>query len=590
MPGDIWSGIKTDVRNKMGWFAIERVKGGMPKRNPEIAAMKKLEKAAIINDIKGRLGTPNVYNENLTLLANNINKLKEYISSNDSLKPDRAKLFNILLEKDEKKVIDMFKKVRLPSLHGEYRAAKQNIIKQEQEKKITEIDKTTKEFIDKLYNIVNLSRLADTDEKKISVRTRAEELLRLISELSEKAREFGDNKILEPLTGIILALRELIGALALSEEVSFESKTSEEKTKIIRQCPQVFDPCTGQKLPKTNSTLKIIDKRIAFLRINIRRNILGDVYGLNNESTNDIFLKNIFLDKTITLEQMILIKLVEGSNIGVDVFETLSRLFVFFGGVRADTDNKEINPRNGGEYKFMDKLKISKGYEPTLYISAIEGLQDTLCKGVSAAGVSDVTITRQSTDSLEGNNYNLTPTTPYANLTDKSANEQYTLSKKKVYGSSSKWYEHTKELINNYDLTTLNPLLFDDRLPIPHTLAGHADINNRNEVGLLLFIKSKQEFYNKYDFNPDTRTKYKKYWDMCNPPYGNIYNWEHIRNFLDKIRTDIFMKAECEGISPQEAFLKEYDTFNPFILGKDNVGLNTTNYQFVIDPPLSNTE
>jgi hypothetical protein len=286
-------------------------------------------------------------------------------------------------------------------------------------------------------------------------------------------------------------------------------------------CPQLFHPCTGDEIPKTASSIKLLDSLIFEIKQSMIRSIPGSRFSIKNASSNFEFIEKVFLNRTISLEEMVLIRLESGSLVGVDAYETLSRLFVFFGGV--DHTTIPVNPRNGSDYKFMNKIEDVPHLPSMVYSSSIDALSDTTCKGTNDSGASDITLRYQA--------------------------EEPPVDKKQIYLGSVKWLKQEKSPKSNYDIPALDK--------IAHTIEINGEILPRNKVNLLLFVKNKEEFEKKCKIDSQ-----KPYCNACLPDNGLTYGWkEDVKPFLEHIRNGIFRKSDCEGKEEKYIFYKEYTNY-----------------------------
>ena len=348
----------------------------------------------------------------------------------------------------------------------------------------------------------------------------------------EDEDEDEDEEDEEALAGL---LSEAEVAENIADAASVRAIQSSKHPKKYHDCTEnkdfLFDPCTGEGLTKTRSSLRKIRSRIFEIQESMKKSIPGSEYRytisgkvecLNNLTTNDVFLEHVFLNKDNLLDRMLYIRLGKGNYVGADIYEVLCRLFVFFGGIEYTDDDKpyRVNPRTGGEYKFMNKFEDTLRNPSRVYSSSIDALKGETCKATNDSGASDVTLSYQSTEAPNG--------------------------KKQMYIGSVKWLEPEGAPDKNYDIIKLN------NQAVKPDLGGKEDLT-RNDVGLLLFVKDKHAFYKKCNENQ------KQYCDMCRYPMGHTFGSNDVKQYLNQIRNRIFEKAECEGITPYQAFIKEYD-------------------------------
>jgi hypothetical protein len=155
---------------------------------------------------------------------------------------------------------------------------------------------------------------------------------------------------------------------------------SEEKEEegITDPCGILYDPCSGK--PLEENTMKALEKRIRDIKK--ERDIIPvGLYGLTNDTSNYDFLTKVFIDPKVSLDDMVSFRLSEARLAGTDIYEVLSRLFVFFGGIT------NVNPRDGGNYKFMNSAEDGK-----IYNTSEDALRSMKCIASSGSGVSDITI------------------------------------------------------------------------------------------------------------------------------------------------------------------------------------------------------
>ena len=142
-----------------------------------------------------------------------------------------------------------------------------------------------------------------------------------------------------------------------------------------------YDPRNGEQLSSHMDAIKQLEKILREIKTS-ENNVPVSLYGLNNATTSYEFLLNVFCNPEISLDDMVSFALDKGGNPGSDIYEVLCRLYVFFGGVDG------VNPRQGGNYKFMKKIE-----QPgERFDTAIDALKSIKCKATSVSGVSDITI------------------------------------------------------------------------------------------------------------------------------------------------------------------------------------------------------
>ena len=142
----------------------------------------------------------------------------------------------------------------------------------------------------------------------------------------------------------------------------------------------MFDPCTREPI----ASIKILEQRIRDIKKQADVIPVG-LYGLTNKTSNYDFITNVFTNPNISLDDMVSFRLSKDRTPGADVYEVLSRVFVFLGGIT------DVNPRDDGNYKFMKKIE---GTAPHVYSSSVDALKSMECLASRKMGISDITLTR----------------------------------------------------------------------------------------------------------------------------------------------------------------------------------------------------
>ena len=279
-------------------------------------------------------------------------------------------------------------------------------------------------------------------------------------------------------------------------------------------CLQLYDPCTREPI----SNLQELEKRIRELKKQRNTTPIG-LYGLTNDTSNYDFLINVFLNPDISLEEMVSFRLSDGGQIGSDIFEVLSRFFVLFGGI------EHVNPRQGGNYKFMKKIE---GNVPEIYNDSMDALKRMKCKATRVMGISDITLVNVRKDKQV-----IKPDSPYCEVEcDTKEKEQVT-----TYVMSVKWYKEEKNA-EHYDLEKL------------FTAAHRIVTAEQKPIDIIVFLKSKREFHIAHN-----RAARQYVRELANTYFG----WEEdVKPFLESIRSKLFESAKIIEITPQEAFDLEY--------------------------------
>jgi hypothetical protein len=282
----------------------------------------------------------------------------------------------------------------------------------------------------------------------------------------------------------------------------------------IDDCIKLFDPCTREPI----ASLEALEKRIRDIKKQMNITPVG-LYGLTNDTSNYDFLTNVFINPKISLDDMVSFKLSEKRTAGSDIYEVLSRLFVFFGGI------KNVNPRQGGNYKFMKKIE---GYAPEVYGDSIEALKKMKCVATRAMGISDITLINIRNDKKV-----IKPNDPYCEV-DCDIKDSDNI---KTYLISVKWYKDEKNA-EHYDLEKL------------FTAAQKITTSEQKPLDIIVFLKSKK------DFEIAHNRSYRQYTrDIAKTFFG----WnENVKPFLEEIRRKIFEFAEILGKTPLEALEIQY--------------------------------
>ena len=290
-----------------------------------------------------------------------------------------------------------------------------------------------------------------------------------------------------------------------------ESPVAQEKKK---DCEDLFDPCTKEPI----ASLEALEKRIRDIKK--QRDIVPvGLYGLTNDTSNYDFLTNVFIDPKVSLDDMVSFRLSAGGQVGSDIYEVLSRLFVFFGGI------ENVNPRQGGNYKFMKKIE---GDAPEIYDDSVDALKKMKCKATRAMGISDITLTNVRNDKKV-----IKPDDPYCEV-DCDTKEGDNI---KTYLISVKWYKDEKNA-EHYDLEKL------------FTAAQKITSAEQKPLDIIVFLRSK------VDFEIAHNRSYRQYTrDIAKTFFG----WnEDVKPFLEEKRRSIFELANRSGKSPLEALGLQY--------------------------------
>jgi len=304
-----------------------------------------------------------------------------------------------------------------------------------------------------------------------------------------------------------------------SDELLDNSNTEEDNSNTeeenVDECQKLFDPCTKEPI----ASLELIEKRVRELKKK-RNSVPVGLYGLSNNTTNYEFLNSVFINPEISIDDMVSFKLSEGrAKAGTDIFEVLARLFVFFGGI------KDVNPTNGGNYRFMDRIEGGKRYNDTK-----QALQSMKCIASKGSGVSDITLVKFNESSKD-----VKPDAPYCEV---ECNIDKNIIDIKTYLMSVKWYKDEKNA-EHYDLEKL------------YTISkSQITSAEQKPFGIIVFLKSKR------DFEIAHNRSYRQYVrEIANTFFG--YE-EDVKPFLEEIRRSIFELASLKNITPKEALESQY--------------------------------
>jgi hypothetical protein len=305
------------------------------------------------------------------------------------------------------------------------------------------------------------------------------------------------------------AVRNVEHALALQGE----GEKVEATIQMESDCIQLYDPCTKEPI----ANIQELERRIRELKRKENITPVG-LYGLTNDTTIYDFLTTVFVDQTVSLDDMVSFKLSAGrAKPGTDIFEVLSRLFVFFGGI------EDVNPTDQGNYKFMNRIEGG-----SIYPDASTAFQSMKCIASKGSGVSDITLVRsgldRSTVKLDDAYCEVECSTP-----DVAGIQTYLM--------SVKWYTDEKNA-EHYDLEKL------------YVAGEKATSHEQRPIGIIVFLKSKR------DFQIAHSRSYRQYTsDLANTFFG----WEeNVKPFLEDIRKVIFEAASIKGISPKDTLLSQY--------------------------------
>jgi superfamily II DNA or RNA helicase len=296
-----------------------------------------------------------------------------------------------------------------------------------------------------------------------------------------------------------------------ASESEEKGASAEEKS---NPCPQLYDPCTKEPI----GSLAELEKRIRDLKQQQNQTPVG-LYGLTNKTSNYEFLTTVFINKSISLDDMVSFKLSDGRTTGSDIYEVLCRLFVFFGGI------VDVNPRLDGNYHFMQQIE-SKSLK--VYNDSVDALKQMECLATSKMGISDITLVNVK-DSKKAKK----PDDPYCEV-DCNVDTSETV---KTYLMSVKWYKKDKSA-EHYDLEKLFATAHTQTKP------------EQNPLDIIVFLKSKK------DFQIAHNRSYRQYTQYLAKTF---YGWnEDVKPFLQEIRRLIFEQADLTQKTPLEMLTKQY--------------------------------
>ncbi len=277
-------------------------------------------------------------------------------------------------------------------------------------------------------------------------------------------------------------------------------------------CPQLYDPCTKEPLPN----MQVLEKRIREIKKQ-QDTVPTGLYGLTSDTSNYDFLTNVFINPTISLDDMVNFRLYNQAQIGSDIYEVLSRLFVLFGGI------ENVNPGPGGNYKFMQKIEGSRIYEDT-----VDALKQMKCKASNVMGVSDITLVN-----VKDFARTVKPDDPYCEVSCDTTDTTVV----KTYLMSVKWYKKEKSG-EHYDLEKL------------FVAAQKVTTMEQRPLDIIVFLKSKKDFEIAHNraFRQYSRELAKTF-----------FGWnEDVKPFLEEKRRTLFETAREMGITPLQALEMQY--------------------------------
>jgi hypothetical protein len=281
----------------------------------------------------------------------------------------------------------------------------------------------------------------------------------------------------------------------------------------------LYSPATGDPINKGSPHLdvkqlealidiftksqKVVDMAPSYEIYNIDISI--NMYGL---------IQHFLLNPFITMDEIVSFYLGPITP-GYDMYEALSRLFVFFGGI------PEVNPTERGEYRFLDKIEPTRGkqYINKIYPTNKSMLNAIPCRATCGGGVSDITIIHRSA---------LTPDIPAP------------IHGKKVYLMSVKWLKAELTPQDSYDIEKLHSYTHEIRGIRPQ------------DVSILVFLKTRGQFIERCAGEGAARHPEVH----CEQIYGWI---EDVHPFLTNVRNKIFNLADERKMTPLHVFDELYN-------------------------------
>ena len=225
-------------------------------------------------------------------------------------------------------------------------------------------------------------------------------------------------------------------------------------------------------------------------------------------------IEHFLLNPVITMDEILSFYL-GPTTPGYDMYESLSRLFVFFGGI------PEVNPTEIGDYRFLDKIELKREqrYVDKIYPTNKVMLNSIPCRATCGGGVSDITIIHRSS---------LTPGIPAPRHG------------KKVYLMSVKWLKEESTPQDSYDIEKLHSYTQEIRGIRPQ------------DVSILVFLKTRGQFIERCAGEGAARHPEVH----CEQIYGWV---EDVRPFLTNVRNKIFKLADERKMTPLQVFDELYN-------------------------------
>jgi superfamily II DNA or RNA helicase len=273
-------------------------------------------------------------------------------------------------------------------------------------------------------------------------------------------------------------------------------------------CQKLYDPCTKEPI----ESISALEKRLFEIKQQRNAAPIG-LYGIQNNTSNYEFLRTVFCNKDISLDDMVSFKLEKSSQVGSDIFEVLCRFYVLFGGLQG------VNPVLGGSHMFLQNIETGKEFS-----SVKEAFEQIKCKATSESGISDITLKRMKEGAPVSSCGAISPYCETPCDTDISEEEKTIL-------ISVKWYKDEKSPAK-YDIEKLT-LAVDKVLSVeqkPHKIC--------------VFLKSRTSF---------EKTQPRLFNKMVKAIPNQIKGWdEDIKPFLNEKRAEFFAAADRLQISPED--------------------------------------
>ena len=326
--------------------------------------------------------------------------------------------------------------------------------------------------------------------------------------------------------------KEMVDSIALWDTIQMKRTQDEFQFKEQQEAglmrpegwgPDLFDPKDGKLINEGSSSKNVVYlkgqcKKFGDLQSDIAvppTKKSGTDYGLEPKTTLYGFMVKMFLNPSITIDEMVSFKLIKDTGfIGNDIYEALSTLFVFFGGLSSIGVNIH-------DYKFLDKLENGPRYKEFIYTTNRDIFEQLEVKATSVNGKSDVTLVHNSL--INGTLDTVPPE-----------------GTKKMYTMSAKYWAK-EDSPTEYDI---------DKLYIQTTSRGWEGFNSQNNLGMIVFVKNRNEFTLMC-----IRAKTTDQIEKCQ----QIYGFDDVKAFLNAKRYELFSHADERNINPVDYFDETYN-------------------------------